>query len=85
MTAIDVTTAEGATGSPIRIATEPLTRFAAQVYESTGVPPEAAWLAADTMVKADLWGHQSHGVLRLGWYFARLRSGAMKATAVLGT
>ena len=24
--------------------------------------------SADTLVQADLWGHQSHGVLRLPWY-----------------
>jgi len=30
-------------------------------------------------VQADLWGHQSHGVLRTGWYLARLESGVMKA------
>jgi LDH2 family malate/lactate/ureidoglycolate dehydrogenase len=48
------------------------------VYRSTGVPDDDALFAADTLVQADLWGHQSHGVLRLGWYYARLRSGAMK-------
>ncbi|MDQ0356459.1 LDH2 family malate/lactate/ureidoglycolate dehydrogenase [Rhodoplanes tepidamans] len=35
-----------------------------------------AALCADTLVQADLWGHQSHGVLRLPWYAARLKSGA---------
>ena len=36
--------------------------------------PEAdARLVADTLVQADLWGHQSHGVLRLGWYLERLQ------------
>jgi LDH2 family malate/lactate/ureidoglycolate dehydrogenase len=57
----------------------PLTAFVAAVYESAGVPPEEAALLADTLVQADLWGHQSHGVLRTGWYLARLQSGAMKA------
>ena len=32
---------------------------------------------ADTLVQADLWGHQSHGVLRLGWYLERLRNKVM--------
>ncbi|MDP4969017.1 MAG: Ldh family oxidoreductase, partial [Burkholderiaceae bacterium] len=53
--------------------------LAAAVYRSIGVPEQEAWLAADTLVQADLWGHQSHGMLRLGWYYARLESGAMKA------
>ena len=53
--------------------------LAAAVYRSIGLPEQEAWLAADTLVQADLWGHQSHGMLRLGWYYARLESGAMKA------
>jgi LDH2 family malate/lactate/ureidoglycolate dehydrogenase len=28
-------------------------------------------------VQADLWGHQSHGVLRLGWYWERVRNKVM--------
>ncbi len=56
-----------------------LQEVAAAVYRSIGVPEQDAWLAADTLVQADLWGHQSHGLLRLGWYYARLQSGAMQA------
>lgn len=58
---------------------EPLRRFVTQVYARAGVPDADAALLADTLVQADLWGHQSHGVLRAGWYLARLQSGAMKA------
>jgi len=43
-----------------------LTDFAAAVYASAGVPLADARLMANTLVQADLWGHQSHGVLRLG-------------------
>lgn len=42
-----------------------------------GVPDPDAALLADTLVTAELWGHASHGVLRLPWYAARLASGAM--------
>jgi LDH2 family malate/lactate/ureidoglycolate dehydrogenase len=56
-----------------------LQEVAAAVYRSAGMPEPDAWLAADTLIQADLWGHQSHGLLRLGWYYARLKSGAMKA------
>lgn len=52
--------------------------FATAVYAGEGVPEADARLLADTLVQADLWGHQSHGVLRLGWYFERLRNGVMK-------
>lgn len=43
-----------------------------------GVPAADATLVADSLVLADLWGHQSHGMLRLPWYVRRLQSGAMK-------
>lgn len=65
--------------APIHIDPIRAIAFAAAVYESAGVPIEEARFAADTLVQADLWGHQSHGLLRLPWYYARLKSGAMKA------
>ena len=45
------------------------------------MPPDDARLVADTLVQADLWGHQSHGVLRLPWYLARLKAGVCTAVA----
>ena len=56
-----------------------LLAFATAVYQQAGLPADDARLAADTLVQADLWGHQSHGVLRLSWYVARLRTGVMQA------
>ena len=54
-----------------------LVDFATAVYVAQGMPENDARLLADTMVQADLWGHQSHGVLRLGWYLERLRNKVM--------
>ena len=62
-----------------RIDPERLIDFATAVYAGEGVPEADARLIADTLVQADLWGHQSHGVLRLGWYWERLRNRVMKA------
>src|SRR3712207_6002749 len=62
-----------------RIAPDTLRAFGTRVLASLGVPEEDAALVADSLVQADLWGHQSHGFLRLPWYAARLRSGAMRA------
>ncbi len=62
----------GATVDPAR-----LLDFATAVYAAQGVPETDAQLIADTLVQADLWGHQSHGVLRLGWYLDRLRNKVM--------
>ena len=61
-----------------RIAPEDLRAFGTEVLGSLGVPEEDGGLVADSLVQADLWGHQSHGFLRLPWYAARLRSGAMR-------
>ena len=67
--------------TPPRIDFDRLIDFAAAVYQSAGVPSADARLLADTLVQADLWGHQSHGVLRLGWYLDRLRNQVMRPTA----
>jgi LDH2 family malate/lactate/ureidoglycolate dehydrogenase len=64
-----------------RIQANSLRDFAAAVYASIGMPEADARLAADTLVRADLWGHQSHGVMRLSWYAARIRSGVCRAVA----
>lgn len=58
-----------------------LTDFATDALHQLGVPAVDAALVADTLVQADLWGHSSHGVMRLPWYAARLRSGVMQAAA----
>jgi LDH2 family malate/lactate/ureidoglycolate dehydrogenase len=49
------------------------------VLVAVGVPDADARLIADSLVTADLWGHQSHGVLRLSWYVNRIRAGVMQA------
>src|SRR5688572_24698386 len=61
-----------------RVDPERLIDFATAVYEGVGLPHGDARLVADTLVQADLWGHQSHGVLRLGWYLERVQNGVMK-------
>ncbi len=71
-------TKQSAVSGP-RVDPSRLLKVAQAVYQSAGMPEQDAWLAADTLIQADLWGHQSHGLLRLGWYYARLQSGAMKA------
>ncbi|WP_461189982.1 Ldh family oxidoreductase [Arthrobacter sp. Z4-13] len=54
-----------------------LADFGAQILQAQGVPAGDAALVADSLVQAELWGHRSHGLLRLPWYVARLRSGAV--------
>ena len=64
--------------SAFRIDAEELADFGSAVLTSLGVPDDDARLVSESLVTADLWGHPSHGMLRLGWYVARLRSGVMK-------
>jgi LDH2 family malate/lactate/ureidoglycolate dehydrogenase len=54
-----------------------LTELGTDVLTSLGVPDDDARLVSDSLVTSDLWGHPSHGMLRLPWYVARLRSGVM--------
>jgi LDH2 family malate/lactate/ureidoglycolate dehydrogenase len=63
----------------VRIPARQLRSFTAAVLVAVGVPGEDARLVADSLVAADLWGHQSHGVLRLSWYVNRIRAGVMAA------
>jgi LDH2 family malate/lactate/ureidoglycolate dehydrogenase len=62
-----------------RIAAGDLMDFAAAALHSAGVPIEDARLVADSLVQADLWGHESHGVMRLSTYLKRLASAVMRA------
>src|SRR5471030_1388426 len=64
-----------------RVTPDSLLDFATAVYERAGMPTADAKLAADTLVQADLWGHQSHGVMRLSWYVARLKTGVCDPVA----
>ncbi|MBI3506635.1 MAG: Ldh family oxidoreductase [Proteobacteria bacterium] len=61
---------------PAKIAADRLLRFAEKIYAGCGMSAGDAHVAADTLVHADLWGHQSHGFMRLSWYEARLKAGA---------
>jgi LDH2 family malate/lactate/ureidoglycolate dehydrogenase len=68
--------------SPSNVSPDLLLDFGAAVYGRLGMTGADARLAADTLVQADLWGHPSHGVMRLSWYAARLRVGVCDPRAV---
>ncbi|MBT8333427.1 MAG: Ldh family oxidoreductase, partial [Deltaproteobacteria bacterium] len=54
-----------------------LRQFSERAFKALGLVPNDACLLADSLVQADLWGHQSHGIMRTFWYGARILSGAM--------
>ncbi|WP_342706090.1 Ldh family oxidoreductase [Burkholderia arboris] len=64
---------------PFTVQAEGLTEFGTAILETLGVPRQDAHLLADSLVTAELWGHSSHGMLRLPWYVERLRTGVMTA------
>ena len=64
-----------------RIDAERLRRFASACLSVQGMPVADADLVADSLVQADLWGHQSHGVMRLPWYGARIANRVTRAKA----
>jgi LDH2 family malate/lactate/ureidoglycolate dehydrogenase len=64
---------------PARFDRESLLDLATRILTALEVPDGDARLVGDSLVTADTWGHASHGMLRLPWYAARLRSGVMTA------
>jgi hydroxycarboxylate dehydrogenase B len=58
-----------------------LRSLARRIFEALRVPPdEAAWVA-ELLVRADLVGHDSHGVIRLSQYAQAIRSALVRPGA----
>jgi LDH2 family malate/lactate/ureidoglycolate dehydrogenase len=62
----------------MHISPDTLRERVAALYRAVGLPGDHATLVADTLVRADMWGHSSHGVMRVPWYLDRVRNGVMK-------
>jgi uncharacterized oxidoreductase len=58
-----------------------LRRLTCAIIEAVGTPAEPAREVGDSLVEANLVGHDSHGVLRLPWYIAAVRRGAILPAA----
>ncbi|PKC45596.1 Ldh family oxidoreductase [Pantoea ananatis] len=59
-----------------------LREFGKNIFQALGVLEQDALIISDSLVAAELWGHSSHGMLRLPWYVDRLRHGAMEPVDV---
>ena len=68
-----------------RVRPDRLATFASDMLVAVGVPDADAVLVADCLVQAELWGHPSHGMLRLSWYVARIRAGVVDPASKPGT
>ncbi len=62
----------------VRIAVERLERFVAAIFLRKGCPPDEAERVAHYLVRANLTGHDSHGVIRVPRYLAWIDEGWMR-------
>jgi LDH2 family malate/lactate/ureidoglycolate dehydrogenase len=69
----------------IKISADSLVRFVTAAFEDAGCPESEATDIAQCLVQTNLWGIDSHGVIRAPEYLARFRSGAMNATPDIRT
>lgn len=60
---------------------EYLSRIAQQILEAVGSPEDLAAIVAESLVGANLAGHDSHGVIRLDGYVRLVRAGKVLPTA----
>lgn len=60
-----------------------LRSFARRLLFAGGAAAEEADIVADSLAGANLRGHDSHGVMRIPFYLARLRDGGLQPGAVL--
>ena len=56
---------------------EPLRRLVRAIFEAAGCQPGEAECVARHLVEANLTGHDSHGIVRIPWYFQAMRTGTL--------
>ncbi len=61
------------------IQAEPLRRLVGAIFAAAGCAPEEATRIAYSLVKANLCGHDSHGVIRVALYLRHMREGGVRA------
>jgi uncharacterized oxidoreductase len=65
----------------VTIPAERLRALTTAIVVALGTDPDIAQTVADSLVEANLVGHDSHGVLRLPWYAEHARSGQVRPGA----
>lgn len=71
--------------STFNVSAESLQTFVTEVFKKAGCGESNARDMAQCLVQTNLWGIDSHGVLRVKKYLDRIRSGGMNATPELRT
>ncbi|HLJ61195.1 MAG TPA: Ldh family oxidoreductase [bacterium] len=65
----------------LRFRADALRTVAARIFIAIRTPDDVAAVVADTLVEANLMGHDSHGVLRVPQYVGAAREGRLKVAA----
>lgn len=58
-----------------------LKKLGAEIFERIGTSKSVAARVADSLVKSNLFGHDSHGVIRIPQYMSLIRSGHLNPSA----
>jgi len=66
---------------PLRFPPKQLSQQAAEIFAAAGAPPSSARLVADSLVEANLAGHDSHGVIRVKEYLDAILQGRIQPRA----
>ena len=67
----------------VLINAKPLSQIAEKIFKAAGCSQEDAEYLADHVVTANLYGHDSHGVMRIRPYVERIRKGIIKPGSTL--
>lgn len=65
----------------MKITAEVLTPFVTNIFQAAGTPPNAAALVAQSLVQSNLFGHDSHGIVRVMQYLNGIEAGEYKPAA----
>lgn len=65
------------------VTVDTLRSFAESLFRTAGCDAAGASLVADSLVQANLRGHDSHGVMRIPFYIGRLKDGGLDPHAKL--
>ena len=60
-----------------------LARFSAELFQAAGVDKNHAKIVAESLVEANLRGHDSHGVMRIPFYIGKIEDGTLHHQAHL--
>jgi uncharacterized oxidoreductase len=52
-----------------------------QIFDAAGSPHEESAWVTETLVRSNLVGHDSHGIVRMGFYIGRIEKGELKPGA----